>query len=791
VEAPRLVRRLPNRLACVAVVAVLLAGAPGRGEEPAPTPPTTLPPGSTAIPPHEIATRDEQALREVADIRARVSTGRPIRALQAEVDALADRIKTMVLDDRPGTLTVLTPRDIDDRVREWRRMHESLVERAESVGRRLQAIDAGLARLREIAAVWQATADAAREASLPAPVLQTIGDVLKQVGDAERQLTADRDALLAVAAKISPLEQQVAGRIALIHDLSVRARGEIFAVRSPPLWSVLTALPSEPLAPVFQATWGRSLRLLGTHVEVGRMIARLLVFLVVLALAVDVRRRIPRWPPDDAEALARARRVAAYPVAGALLVALVVGTVIFPSDPVILTELSMLLSLPALALLVRDRLPGRLRTLVPALALVFVLALVRRQFPAGSAWGRVLLGFESLTALGWIVAAFGLPRRGRASPEGVWAVRAAWTAAAALGTALIANVVGAVALAILLDQSVVASLFLALGLYATADVLEGLIVAGLRPWRRYRIRAISTHLAQIRLWLVRAVRFAAAALWAVGTVVLLGAERQLAATLQRMLEASLTVGSLHLSVQGIVVFVVSVWLAVIVAGAVRALLEEDVLARMPLPRGVPSAISAAANYTILFLGILLAMSAAGLSLERVTLLAGAIGVGIGFGLQNVVNNFVSGLILLVERPMRIGDVVEIGTTVGTVRRIGIRSSTLRTFEGAEVIVPNGSLIAERLTNWTFSDYARRIEVRVAVADGAEPETVRTLLEQAARHEDVLPNPPPSAILVAVGEGKLTFVLRAWSPTYEQAPEVQSRLTAAVVAALRAANVDVR
>jgi small-conductance mechanosensitive channel len=386
---------------------------------------------------------------------------------------------------------------------------------------------------------------------------------------------------------------------------------------------------------------------------------------------------------------------------------------------------------------------------------------------------------------------FGLPRRGQQPPYGVWLAGAAWTAGAALGAALVANVVGAVGLAVLLDQSIVASLFLALGLSATAEVLEGLIVAGLRPWRRYPLRALGTHLPQIRSWLVRVVRFAAAAVWVVGTLFLFGAERQVGVVLQRVLDASLTVGSLHLSVQGLVVFVVSVWLAVVAAGSVRALLEEDVLTRMALPRGVPSAISAAANYTILFVGILLAMSAAGVSLERVTLLAGAIGVGIGFGLQNVVNNFVSGLILLVERPMRIGDVVEIGTTVGTVRRIGIRSSTLRTFEGAEVIVPNGSLIAERLTNWTFSDYARRIEVRVAVADGADPETVRTLLEQAARREDVLPNPPPAALLVAVGEGKLTFVLRAWSPTYEQAPEVQSRLTAAAFAALRTANVYVR
>lgn len=423
------------------------------------------------------------------------------------------------------------------------------------------------------------------------------------------------------------------------------------------------------------------------------------------------------------------------------------------------------------------------------LAVVFALATFRRQLPALSAWARLILSMESLGGLVWLGWTFGIPGRAAAAAYGKRPEHEGYLAGALLATAFVANLIGAVSLAVLLMQ-VVASTFLALALWAVSDVIEGLIVAGLRPWRRYPLRAVTTHVAQIRLWAVRLVRVVAAIVWAIGTLILFGVHRDAADVLGRVLGASLTVGSLHLSVQGVLVFAVSVWLAVMAAGAVRALLEEDVLARMPLPRGVPSAISAAANYTVLFVGILFAMSAAGLDLERVTLLAGAIGVGVGFGLQNVVNNFVSGLILLVERPMRVGDVVEIGPTVGTVRRIGIRSSTVRTFDGAEVIVPNGTLIAERLTNWTFSDYQRRIEVSVQVPDDVDAEAVRRILEQAAQH-DVLPSPAPEALLVAVGQGKLTFVLRAWSPTYEQASEVQSRLTLAVTAALRAANVDIR
>ena len=769
---------------------LLLIAARAVAQDAPPAPPTTLgPPAPAAVPPHDITARAEQALREAADIEVRHAAGTPPRTLQAEVTELADRVRRLT-PDRRRAVAALTPRDVEDLEREWLRIQEDLHERADLVARRLQAIDGGLVRLRELADVWRVTADSARAADLPEAVLGTIADVQQGVEAAERQLIADRDALLAVAAQIAPLQQRVSDQLATVRGLAVRVRGELFTIQAPPLWTALLALGDESPWTAIRTTGERDFQLLRAYLGGGRLAVRVVLLVVVLALGLDLRRRIPGWPPDDAEALGRAQRIAARPVASGVLMALVVGTILFPTDPVIVTEASILVALLPLHLLVRERLAGRLRTLVPALAATFVLAMLRRQLPPTSAWGRLLLCVEGVLGLGWLVWAFARAPGGPGA-YGLRAARAAWVAGAVFATALVANVAGAVVLGVLLVQSIVASVVFALGLWATSDVVEGLIVAGLRPWRRYPLRAVATHVVEIRMWAVRLVRLGAVVVWLVGTLLLFGIHRDAADVLRRVLDASLTVGSLHLSVQGVVVFVVSVWLAVVTAGAVRALLEEDVFVRMPLPRGVPSAISAAANYAVLFVGILLAMSAAGVALERVTLLAGAVGVGIGFGLQNVVNNFVSGLILLVERPMRIGDVVEIGPTVGTVRRIGIRSSTLRTFDGAEVIVPNGTLIAERLTNWTFSDYQRRVEVRVAVASGADPEAVAALLVQAARRDDVLPHPAPDALLVGVGDGKLTFVLRAWSPTYEQAPEVQSRLTAAVYAALRAADVELR
>jgi small-conductance mechanosensitive channel len=188
---------------------------------------------------------------------------------------------------------------------------------------------------------------------------------------------------------------------------------------------------------------------------------------------------------------------------------------------------------------------------------------------------------------------------------------------------------------------------------------------------------------------------------------------------------------------------------------------------------------------------MMAIADAGVELNRFTVLTGAIGVGLGFGMQNIVNNFVSGLILLFERPIHVGDTVDVGGLVGTVRRIGARSSTVLTFQGAEVIVPNSNLVSNQLINWTLSSPWRRVDVLVGVAYGTDPERVLTLLVEVANsHPGVLRARSPAAFFLGFGESALNFELRFWSAQQEMWFQLKSDVTVAVARALCEAGIKI-
>ena len=157
----------------------------------------------------------------------------------------------------------------------------------------------------------------------------------------------------------------------------------------------------------------------------------------------------------------------------------------------------------------------------------------------------------------------------------------------------------------------------------------------------------------------------------------------------------------------------------------------------------------------------------------------------------MINNFVCGLILLFERPIKVGDVVQVDTDIGEVRRIGIRASVIRTPDGSEVIVPNGTIISNKVTNWTYSDRYRAVEVPVSVARGVDPEHVIELLKSvAANHPSIAKEPAPQAYIVSFAPGAVSFQLRAWTDRYEDWVQVRSDLSLAVDKALTRENISI-
>nr|WP_283161335.1 mechanosensitive ion channel domain-containing protein [Xanthomonas nasturtii] len=210
---------------------------------------------------------------------------------------------------------------------------------------------------------------------------------------------------------------------------------------------------------------------------------------------------------------------------------------------------------------------------------------------------------------------------------------------------------------------------------------------------------------------------------------------------------------------------------------------------MSLPHGVANSIASLSYYTVLMLGLIGALSAAGFKTSQLTFVLGALGVGIGLGLQNVVNNFVSGLVLIFERPFQPGDVVEVGGTTGRVRDIGMRATRLSTFDGASVVVPNGQMISQQLVNWTLFDRSRRLEVRIAVAYGSAPKEVEALLTDVARTtEGVAAAPLPIVLFDGLGNVAMEFIVRVWTLEYDNAGTIRSLLVGRIYETLTARGI---
>ncbi|TNF56335.1 mechanosensitive ion channel, partial [bacterium] len=174
-----------------------------------------------------------------------------------------------------------------------------------------------------------------------------------------------------------------------------------------------------------------------------------------------------------------------------------------------------------------------------------------------------------------------------------------------------------------------------------------------------------------------------------------------------------------------------------------------------------------------------------------TIIISALGVGIGFGLQGIVNNFVSGLILLFEQPVRVGDIVEIGTSWAEIKRIGLRSTVIQTFEQADVIIPNADLVTNQVTNWTLSDRKARLAIRVGVAYGSDvPLVIETLIACAGENKLIAKSPAPQVLFLRFGESSLDFELRAWAGDVDNRLRVASELHQEIDRRFREANIEI-
>ncbi len=356
--------------------------------------------------------------------------------------------------------------------------------------------------------------------------------------------------------------------------------------------------------------------------------------------------------------------------------------------------------------------------------------------------------------------------------------------------AIAANTIGNVTLAAMLTDATLNSAYLGLFLFAVGTVV--------RAFTRFLFRASITQLkshTQHAGGLLQVVsqlfNLALALAWLYGSLHSFRILQPLLDAVKYLSSLGFSFGTLSITLGGVVLFWVLVYLSFWLAKTIRSVLSEDILPNMELPRGVANSVSSLSYYALLFIGLMVALSAAGFQLSQLAIILGALSVGIGLGLQSVVNNFVSGLILMVERPVQPGDIVEVSGTTGKVREIGMRATTLTTFEGADVIVPNGMLLSEKMINWTLSSDKRRIDIPLGVSYNSDPTQVLEILNKVAgQSKGVSMNPAPTVVFVGFGASSLDFSVRAWTDSYDDSIFIRSAMAVNIHAALRDAGIEI-
>lgn len=204
-------------------------------------------------------------------------------------------------------------------------------------------------------------------------------------------------------------------------------------------------------------------------------------------------------------------------------------------------------------------------------------------------------------------------------------------------------------------------------------------------------------------------------------------------------------------------------LLVYVSSKLKSVLVNRILGRTSLDIGARQAIGTILRYIVVTVGFLVILQTFGIDLTTLNVLAGAIGIGVGFGLQNIANNFISGLIILMERPIKVGDRIEVDDVHGEVTSIGARSTIVRTNDNIAIIVPNSKFISENVVNWSFDGGVVRFKIPVGVSYDSDVDLVTELLLQAAtENEDVADAPPPAVRFLKFDDSSLYFELRAWS-----------------------------
>ena len=756
------------------LIFILLGSVSGQEKEEEPVAKAEVIVDAIAI--NDISIESEKLGQRIFKLRAILEPSSEIE----EVDSLLNSTSTEIKLKRDSlflTIDDMSQRRLKIRKVEWENYKSKLKSYQTVLNGRLTNVTKTNEELVKEIKKWTVTKESFSENKESAKIYSNIDTVIYTLQDIMQISLVRLDSIFLIQKSLTDLILSVDEVISEIGRMERQLQKDYFVFDSPALWNYnkIDSIATDTTAK-YSTNSFKSIKsgiaenitplkeFLGNNVKT--VIFQVLFLLLMFMLLLVVKKHWKRGLNELTTLIERdAKIVLDHPIAATLAAGLIISIFFYKTRIPIFTEIHIVVILAATAFLLPLLTTKRFNIFLLLLFVVYIIQSFEIYLNPHSFLVRLLLLFDAFVLITALI--YGKIEI-RNNPQHFLRINAIFKFLVPiyilfLLAAIIANIIGMVNLSRFLVVGVMSSTTLGIVVFLTVKVITSILVLLFKLISLSNPKALQTMVTVTQQRLKPILLFIGLIVWLMFTLISFEIYDILFDYLKEILLIEWQIGKMTISLGGILSFGGILLITILIAKLGAAIFEDDWMIEI-LPRGIAPAISLILRIIVISVGFYAALLAAGIDLGKLGFIVGALGVGIGFGLQNVVLNFIAGLILAFERPINLGDTIEVDQEMGVVTGIGVRSSHIKTFTGAEAIIPNGDLISKKVINWTLTNRDRRTKVLMKTSASADPIKVIELFNKiASEHPTVYKNPAPMTHFYGFNvEGNLDFALLYWT-----------------------------
>ncbi len=717
----------------------------------------------------DISSQSYKSILRARQVKGNLIANEKLIEMKLENDSLVSSLNLMLTSDALKSHREVRRRKLEEKILSWKRKENVIQSQIKEITDVLNNLEDSRAIMNRHLFKWEETDLKLQQDELYPSVKKKISEVLNIIQDVLDSINGRRELVTEMMTKSMTLELMISERITEIRKIVKDHQQMLFTSNEPSLlnidyFDINNWKQAIPFAEYYKTELS-NLKIYLQELKVNVLLHLLFIVGLIFLFRAIKKRGIDIDEKEEGSVYKqRFKSILSHPINTALVFGLSLSDSFYPNMPILWDDILIFLVIFPLMSVLSSLIARNYRIYIYMLGLIVFLQLIYGNLPDYNLISRLILlaiGVIEAVVLLWLLRI----SRDLSKKKSKFVPLIQIILVVDLGMAILGlggAIIGKIFMAEFYEFSIIDNAFAATLIVLVLIVLNGLTVIFIQGKLTGQINSIKLNAEMLIRKVTSLFNIIAILLLIYYMLRILGLDSDVRNNIINWLSRERNLFDAEFSWGTLLAFIIVIWFSVIISGIIKTVLEKDILNRLKLGKGLPYTISLMAKYAVVTIGVFVAASAAGLPFGQLTIIFGALSVGIGFGLQSIVNNLVSGLILLFERTLKIDDIVEVGALMGEVKKIGIRASKVRTFDGAEIIVPNGNLVTKEVVNWTLSDKKRRVEIIVSVSYKSDPHQVREILMNILlnhNEEDNIQN--PSVYLRELGENSIDFRMLFW------------------------------